>query len=221
MKTGTTAPAFNLVDRNNKALSLKSLKGKQVVLFFYPKDDTPGCTIEAIEFSAKLPLFKKLGVELIGISGGDSKTKEKFCKKHNLQVTLLSDSDFQVAKSYGSFGPKTFMGRKYEGIFRKTFLIDAKGKIAHIFDEVDPKTHAEEVLAALKGETAKAVKTAAKKTTAAKAAKPTAATKSAQKQPAAKKVAANKPPSKLLAKANSKMTSNKPKKVSSKSANKK
>lgn len=151
LKEGKKAPDFKLSDKDGEIHSLKSLKADNVVLYFYPKDDTPGCTVEAIAFEKDLPKFKKLKTEVIGISGGTDKTKEKFCKKHGLEsLLLLTDREFETAKAYDSFGEKTFMGRKYEGIFRNTFVLDKDRKISKIFEKADPKTHTAEVLDYLK-----------------------------------------------------------------------
>lgn len=151
LTVGKKAPTFTLTDKDGEAVSPDFKSVSYTVLFFYPKDNTPGCTIEAKEFSAALSKFSSQEVALFGISGGTDKTKASFCKKHSLKVPLLSDTDFKVAKAYDAFGPKKFMGRSYEGIFRKTFIIDSSGKIAHIFDSVKPEGHAREVLGVLEG----------------------------------------------------------------------
>ncbi|HMO01702.1 MAG TPA: thioredoxin-dependent thiol peroxidase [Oligoflexia bacterium] len=145
LKEGSSAPEFKLTDRTGKVYSLSSFAGKTTVLYFYPKDDTPGCTIEAKEFSAMLGKFEKLGVVVIGISGGDDGAKEKFCEKHDLKVLLLSDTSFVVSKKYGAFGEKKFMGKTYNGILRKTFIIDSVSKIVKIYDDVKAEGHASEV----------------------------------------------------------------------------
>ena len=198
LKIGQIAPRFSLKDKDGKAHSLG--KAEYTVLYFYPKDDTPGCTLEAKEFSHLIQQFKSRNVEVVGVSGGNEKTKASFCKKHSLKVPLVSDSNFKVAKSYGAYGLKKFMGRSFEGIFRKTFLVDKSGKIAHIFDSVKPEGHAEEVLAAIdqlskKGDAKKVTAKAAPKAT--KAAPKRAATKVAKAKPvkkaAAKKVAKKAP----------------------------
>ena len=209
LKIGQTAPRFSLKDKDGKAHSLG--KAEYTVLYFYPKDDTPGCTLEAKEFSHLIQQFRSRNVQVVGVSGGNEKTKASFCKKHSLKVPLLSDTNFKVAKSYGAYGLKKFMGRSFQGIFRKTFLVDKSGKIAHIFDTVKPEGHAEEVLAAIdllskkggaKRVAAKAPKAAPK---AKKAAPKRAATKVAKAKPvkkaAAKKSAAKKAPAKRAVKA--------------------
>lgn len=151
LAVGSKAPAFTLTDKDGAQVSLSAVTSKYTVVFFYPKDDTPGCTIEAKEFSDALSSYKRAGAAIIGISGGTDTTKQKFCAKHGLSVTLLSDPDFATAKSYGSYGKKRFMGREYMGIHRNTFVLDADKRIVAIFEEVTPKGHAAEVLAALKG----------------------------------------------------------------------
>jgi peroxiredoxin Q/BCP len=151
LKVGDKAPKFNLMDKEGKEHGVGLDKSDYLVLFFYPKDNTPGCTLEAQGFSAALKDFSRRKAKVIGISGGDRKTKDKFCVKYDLMVALVSDTEFSVAKAYGVFGDKKFMGRVYKGIFRTTFIVDKSGKIAHIFDDVKPDGHAEEVLGVLKG----------------------------------------------------------------------
>ena len=146
IEAGRKAPAFKLKDKSGSPISLSDFKGKNVVLFFYPKDNTPGCTIEAKAFSKDIKKFEKLNSVVIGISGGDEKSKTKFCDKHKLKTILLSDSDFNIAKKYGVFGEKKFMGKTFNGIKRTTFLIDANGKILKVFDKVKPLSHSKEVL---------------------------------------------------------------------------
>lgn len=149
MDVGKKAPDFTLTDRNGEQYSLKSFKERFVVLYFYPKDDTPGCTVESKEFSDALKKFAKLDAAVVGISGGTDRTKAKFCEKHELKLLLLSDPDFSLAQAYGAYGEKTFMGRKYNGIMRETFILDESRKIVKKFENVKPAGHAEEVLAAV------------------------------------------------------------------------
>ncbi len=137
---------FSLKDLNNKLWNLKDFSGKKIVLYFYPKDDTPGCTLEAKEFNNLKEKFEENNSIVIGISGGDSKSKEKFCDRNNLSILLLSDSDFKVSKSYGVYGEKSFMGKKFMGIKRTTFIINETGKIIEIFENVKPSGHANKVL---------------------------------------------------------------------------
>lgn len=194
LKIGKPAPRFSLKDKDGRPHSLGSSKADYTVLYFYPKDDTPGCTLEAKEFTASLKDFKSRNVEVVGISGGSDKTKASFCKKYSLKVPLVSDPTFKVAKSYGAYGKKKFMGRSYEGIFRKTFLVDRNGKIARIFDSVKPEGHAEEVLAAIDSLKKGAKATPVKAATKVAAKKPVG--KKAAKKPAAKKVVAKAAPAK-------------------------
>ena len=204
LQVGQSAPRFSLKDKDGKAHSLDKPMAEYTVLYFYPKDDTPGCTLEAKEFSGLIEKFASRNARVVGVSGGDEKTKEKFCKKHSLKVALVSDTDFKVAKSYGAYGTKKFMGRTFQGIFRKTFLVDKSGKIARIFDTVKPEGHAEEVLAAIdalskKGGAQKgAAKPAVKgiKTTARK----TVAKKTAAKKPLRAKSAAKAAPKRVVRK---------------------
>lgn len=151
LKIGQKAPRFSLKDKDGQEHSLSDSKADFTVLYFYPKDSTPGCTLEAQEFSELLPKFKARNVEVFGVSGGNDKTKAAFCKKHSLNVTLLSDSDLKVAEAYGVYGTKKFMGRTFQGIFRTTFLIDKSGRIAGVFETVKAKGHAQEVLGAIEG----------------------------------------------------------------------
>jgi len=146
---GKKVANFTITDKDGTAVSLQSFKGKRKVIYFYPKDDTPGCTIEAKEFSEALPKFKRKKTVVIGISGGTDKTKKKFCDKYKLSHVLLTDPDFLVAQSFDSYGKKKFMGREYMGIFRKTFVLDENDKLVAVFDDVTPKGHAEEVLKSL------------------------------------------------------------------------
>ena len=148
VKEGATAPAFKTTDTNGKSLSLKDFRGQKVVLYFYPKDDTPGCTKEACSFRDGFLKFKKRGITILGVSPDSEKSHQKFTAKYKLPFTLLADTDHSIADAYGVYGEKKFMGRTYMGIHRTTFLIDEKGKIKKIFDKVKPDEHAEEVLAA-------------------------------------------------------------------------
>lgn len=147
---GKKAPDFNLKDFEASSHPLASFKSPYLVLFFYPKDNTPGCTVESISFSKDLEKFKKLGADVIGISGGDEKTKTKFIQKHKLKVKLLSDPEFKTSKKYRSYGKKSFMGRTYDGIYRNTFVLDKNRKIIKVFESVKPPIHSKEVLEYLK-----------------------------------------------------------------------
>ncbi|MGV8130912.1 MAG: peroxiredoxin [Candidatus Pacearchaeota archaeon] len=145
MNVGDIAPDFILKDRLNQEHQLSNIK-KIKVLYFYPKDNTPGCTIESKGFSLMLDEFENLNATVIGVSGGDNKSKEKFCASHNLKHVLLSDIDFLVSKEYGVYGEKSFMGKKYMGISRITFILDKNNKILKIYENVKPIGHAKEVL---------------------------------------------------------------------------
>ncbi|MGA9838326.1 MAG: thioredoxin-dependent thiol peroxidase [Gemmatimonadaceae bacterium] len=146
---GKAAPAFTLETDTGETLSLKDLKGTPVVLYFYPKDDTSGCTVEACEFRDVFPKFKKSKAVIVGVSPDPVKSHEKFKAKYHLPFTLLADPDHAVAERYGVWKEKSMYGRKYMGIERTTFIINAAGKVARVFPKVKPKGHAEEVHAAL------------------------------------------------------------------------
>ncbi|MBN1792187.1 thioredoxin-dependent thiol peroxidase [Candidatus Woesearchaeota archaeon] len=147
---GSPAPDFMLKDKDGKQYSLKDITTTYAVLYFYPKDNTPGCTIEALEFNKALSVLHKLGVSVVGVSGGNEKSKKSFCEKHGLNLLLLSDSDFSASAKYGVYGEKKFMGRAYKGISRVTFILDKDRKILKVFDKVNPATHAAEVIDFLK-----------------------------------------------------------------------
>jgi peroxiredoxin Q/BCP len=144
------APTFKLNDKDGTPHSLSSIDTPYIVLFFYPKDNTPGCTIEARGFSEALAKFKRQDTTLIGISGGDERSKTKFCEKHDLGVLLLSDTDFSVSKKYGAYGPKQFMGKKFEGITRASFILGPDRKIIQNYPKVKPSEHPQEVLEFIK-----------------------------------------------------------------------
>ncbi len=150
LKINTKAPDFTLTSTNNTDYSLKKSLGKYVVIYFYPKDDTPGCTIEANDFNKLLPQFKKLNCEVFGISKDNLKSHDKFKEKYKLKFDLLSDEELTVLKKFKVWGKKKFMGREFMGILRTTFLIDKKGKILKIWENVKVKDHAKEVLETLK-----------------------------------------------------------------------
>ena len=152
IKPGRKAPAFKLKDKDGNIVSLSDFKGQSVVLFFYPKDNTPGCTIEAKGFSRDIKKFENKDAVIIGVSGGDEETKTKFCQKHKLKTILLSDPDFKISEKYGVYGPKKFMGKTYNGIQRTTFVINEDGKISKVFDKVKPPSHSKEVLSFLDSE---------------------------------------------------------------------
>ena len=150
LNTGDRAPAFTMMMDDETKLALKDLAGKKVVLYFYPKDDTPGCTKEAIAFSGDLAKFKRAGAVVIGVSRDTVAKHQKFRAKHDLKVLLGSDEDGKVTEKYGVWVEKNMYGRKYMGIERATFLIDEKGKIREIWRKVKVAGHAEAVLEAVK-----------------------------------------------------------------------
>jgi thioredoxin-dependent peroxiredoxin len=150
LKPGDKAPSFKLATDGGGTVSLQALKGHPFVLYFYPKDNTPGCTNEAIDFSENLKKFEKLGVVVIGVSKDSAASHDRFKTKHKLKHTLASDPDIEAAEAYGVWGEKTLYGRKFMGLERATFLVDAKGVIREIWRKVKVAGHAEAVLAAAK-----------------------------------------------------------------------
>lgn len=144
------APDFSLLDSFNKKVSLKDFKGKWVVLYFYPKDGTPGCSIEAVTFSKALPDFNKEGAVVLGVSKDSCMSHEKFVKSKGLSVTLLSDPNAEVMRLYDVYKPKSFMGRELLGTLRTTYLINSKGFIVFVWPNVNVLGHAEAVLNKLK-----------------------------------------------------------------------
>ena len=146
---GRKAPAFTLNDQDGKTHKLADYAGRPVVIYFYPKDDTPGCTKETCEFRDNLPKFKSSKAAVFGVSILDEKSKAKFAKKFNVNFPLLADADHEVAEKYGVWQQKSFMGRKFMGIVRTTYLIGADGKVARRWDKVNVDGHAEDVLAAV------------------------------------------------------------------------
>ena len=149
-EAGKKAPEFTLPDQDGTEHSLAEYKGKWVLLYFYPKDDTPGCTIEACTIRDQFKDFKKIGAVVIGVSTDSVKSHKKFADAYQLPFTLLADEHKEVVGRYGVFGEKKFMGRTYMGIMRTSFLIDPKGKIAKVYEKVKPPAHAAEVIADLK-----------------------------------------------------------------------
>lgn len=147
---GKAAPAFTLPDAEGKKHKLSDYKGKWVLVYFYPKDSTPGCTKEACMMRDAQPSFKKLKATVLGISTDSQKSHTKFIEKQNLNFTLLSDEEKEVVKKYGVWGPKKFMGREFLGTKRMSFLIDPNGKIAKIYETVKPAEHADEVIKDIK-----------------------------------------------------------------------
>ena len=150
LKPGDKAPAFSMQTETGEKIALKDFKGKKLVLYFYPKDDTPGCTKEAIAFTDDIAKFSRAGAAVVGVSRDTAAKHQKFKDKHALKVTLGSDEDGKVTNAYGVWVKKKNYGREYMGIERSTFLIDEKGKIAEIWRKVRVNGHAEDVLAAVK-----------------------------------------------------------------------
>lgn len=150
LKEGKLAPDFTVADQNGKSHTLSDYRGQWVLIYFYPKDDTPGCTKEACAIRDMMPNFKKLKLQIFGVSVDSVKSHKKFEEKYDLPFTLLADEDKKIVGKYGVWGKKKFMGREYMGTFRTSFLIDPKGKIAKIYEKVKPEVHAEEILDDLK-----------------------------------------------------------------------
>ncbi len=146
LKVGDKAPEINANDHNGKPYSLKNAKGKKVILYFYPKDDTPGCTAEACNFRDNYAALQKKGFEVVGVSVDDEKKHNKFIDKYELPFTLIADTDKKVVQDYGVWGLKKFMGREYMGTSRVTFIIGEDGKIEHIIDKVETKNSTQQVL---------------------------------------------------------------------------
>jgi peroxiredoxin Q/BCP len=151
VQDGKKAPDFQLPDAHGESVRLAALKGHPVVVYFYPKDDTPGCTTQAKSFTCLIDDFKKAGAEVIGISPDSPESHAKFAAKHGLGVHLLSDADRKTLEAYGVWVEKSMYGRKYMGVERATFLVDAEGKVAKTWRKVKVPGHAEEVLSAVKG----------------------------------------------------------------------
>jgi peroxiredoxin Q/BCP len=141
---------FNLADENGVFHKLSDYKGKWVVLYFYPKDDTPGCTKEACNFRDSLAELKAYGVEILGVSKDSVASHKKFASRYHLNFTLLSDEPKETIKAYNAWGMKKFLGKEFEGTLRKTYLIDKNGEIAKVYEKVDPTKHADEILNEIK-----------------------------------------------------------------------
>ncbi len=148
--SGVQAPDFELLDENNMTRRLSDFRGRPVVLYFYPKDDTPGCTTEACGFRDNYSAYINADVVILGVSPDDTRSHTKFKEKFTLQFPLLADEKHIVCNQYGVWGPKKFMGREFEGVLRTTFLVDSNGRIAKVFENVKPAEHSSEVLAAIK-----------------------------------------------------------------------
>lgn len=148
---GIPAPDFELIDDMNQTRRLSDLRGQRVVLYFYPKDDTPGCTKEACNFRDDYSAYEQAGVTILGVSPDSVESHRKFKAKFQLPFALLADEGHKVCDAYGVWGPKKFMGKAYEGVLRTTFLIDPQGSILRVFENVRPAEHSAEVLAAFQG----------------------------------------------------------------------
>lgn len=146
LKIGDQAPAINAIDENGNPFKLSDLKGKKVVLYFYPKDDTPGCTKQACNLKDNYTELQKRGYEVVGVSADDEAKHQKFIAKYELPFKLIADTDKKVINDYGVWGPKKFMGKEYDGIHRTTFIIDEKGKIEDIIEKVKTKEHSAQII---------------------------------------------------------------------------
>jgi peroxiredoxin Q/BCP len=145
-KTGNLAPAFSLLNQNDEKVDLKSLRGKNIVLYFYPKAMTPGCTTQACGIRDSKKEFAKLNTVVLGISPDEPKRLQKFIEKEKLNFDLLSDPDHSIAEKYGVWGLKKFMGREFMGILRTTFIINSDGKLVYVMDDVKTKSHHDDVI---------------------------------------------------------------------------
>ena len=146
IKEGDAAPDFTARDAEGNEVKLSDLRGQKVVLYFYPKDDTPGCTKEAGSFRDSFAEYERRRIKVLGVSTDDERSHRKFAEKYALPFTLLADTDHAVADLFGVYGEKQFMGRKYMGVSRSTFLIDEEGRVRKVFDKVKVDEHADEVL---------------------------------------------------------------------------
>lgn len=151
MELGTIAPGFALPDQEGRIHQLSDYRGRWVVLYFYPKDDTPGCTKEACGFRDRMGDLQELGAVVLGVSADDVKSHQRFAEKYGLNFPLLADPERQAILAYGAWGKKKLYGKEYEGVLRQTFLIDPEGRIAKVWRKVSPEGHAVEVAKALRG----------------------------------------------------------------------
>jgi len=148
-KAGDRAPDFAVLNDEGEQVKLSDYKGESIVLYFYPRADTPGCTKEACAFRDDYSAYEQAGVTILGVSPDSVKAQAKFKQKYGLPFSLLADEDHAISEAYGVWGMKKFMGREYEGVFRTTFLIDEQGVIRQVFEKVKPAEHSQEILAAL------------------------------------------------------------------------
>lgn len=146
LKIGDKAPSFVGKDQNGKEMSLEQFRGKKVVLYFYPKDNTPGCTTQACDLRDNYQRFISEGYEIVGVSKDSEKSHQKFIEKHNLPFSLIADTDLVIIKAYDAWGRKKFMGKEYDGVIRKTFVIDQEGVITDIIKKVKTKEHSAQIL---------------------------------------------------------------------------
>ena len=146
LKEGDKAPDFRGIDQDEKIISLSDYKGEKLILYFYPKDDTPGCTAEACNLRDNFSVLKKEGFELLGVSPDNPQKHQKFIDKYSLPFPLIADTEKEILNAYGVWGPKKFMGKEYDGVHRTTFIIDEAGKIEKIITKVNTKAHAEQIL---------------------------------------------------------------------------
>jgi thioredoxin-dependent peroxiredoxin len=149
LEVGSPAPDFTLEDQSGSSYTLSDQRGKWVVVYFYPKDDTPGCAKEACSFRDALPRFQDVGAEVYGVSADDRGSHEKFARKYDLNFPLLVDPEKRVLNAYGAYGEKSMYGKKYMGVLRVTYLIDPDGRVAKVWPKVKPEGHADEVRAAI------------------------------------------------------------------------
>lgn len=150
LQEGELAPEFESTTQDGQSLTLADLKGQRTILYFYPKDNTPGCTLEAKSLRNGKAQLQEMGFRIIGVSPNTEKSHQNFCAKHELNFTLLADTDHSVAEAYGVWGEKTMCGKKYMGILRTTFIIDTEGRIEKIITKVDTKNHYQQIIEALK-----------------------------------------------------------------------
>ncbi|HNY01345.1 MAG TPA: thioredoxin-dependent thiol peroxidase [Bacteroidales bacterium] len=149
LKVGDPAPDFESVDQEGRPVSLKALRGKKVILYFYPKDNTPGCTAEACNLRDNYQILKKKGFIILGVSPDDERSHKNFSSKYVLPFALISDKATEIIRSYGAWGKKKLYGKEYEGLLRTTFIIDGNGIISHILPKVDTKNHTAQILKVL------------------------------------------------------------------------
>ncbi|MDA7953296.1 MAG: thioredoxin-dependent thiol peroxidase [Nitrosopumilus sp.] len=146
IEEGARVPRFGGMTSGGQRVGSDTLKGRRYVVYFYPRDFTPGCTTEAGEFTAEYKRFKKAGIEVVGVSPDDADSHGRFCEKMGIPYPLLADTDHRIASAFGAWGRKKFMGKEYDGVIRSTFLVDEKGTVFRVFPKVKPAGHAKQVL---------------------------------------------------------------------------